>query len=42
MRGSVVAASFAGILCSTTPLLADDIKPSWPIPSEIKWEAINE
>src|SRR5262245_20399332 len=41
MRGSVVAASFVGILCSTTPLLADDIKPSWPIPSEIKWEAIN-
>ena len=41
MRCFVVAASFAGILCSTTPLLAEEIKPSWRIPAEIKWEAVN-
>jgi pimeloyl-ACP methyl ester carboxylesterase len=41
MRRYLLALSFAGILCSSTQLLAQEIKPSWPIPSEIKWEAVN-
>jgi esterase len=30
-----------GIVSSNAPLLAQEIKPSWPIPSELKWEAVN-
>jgi pimeloyl-ACP methyl ester carboxylesterase len=33
--------SFFGILSSNAQLLAQEIKPSWPIPSGIKWEAVN-
>jgi len=41
MRRYLLALSFAGIVCLSTQLLAQEIKPSWPIPSEIKWEAVN-
>jgi esterase len=30
-----------GIVSSNAPLLAQEIKPSWPIPSELKWEAVS-
>ena len=41
MRRYLLAFSIAGILCSSTQLSTQEIKPSWPIPSEIKWVAVN-
>jgi esterase len=37
----VLGLSWFGILSSDAQLLAQEIKPNWPIPSEIKWEAVN-
>jgi pimeloyl-ACP methyl ester carboxylesterase len=36
-----VIAPFLFAVCTSTPLWAQEVKPSWPIPSELKWEAIN-
>ena len=41
MRWHLLALPLFVILCSGTQLLAQEIRPSWPIPSEIKWEATN-
>src|SRR4051794_1411799 len=38
MRRIMVSLLFA--VCTST-LWAQEVKPSWPIPSELKWEAIN-
>jgi len=39
MRRVIVTFLFA--VCTSTPLWAQEVKPNWPIPSELKWEAIN-
>lgn len=39
MRRVVVSFLFA--VCTSTPLWAQVVKPSWPIPSDLKWEAVN-
>jgi pimeloyl-ACP methyl ester carboxylesterase len=39
MRRIVVSFLFAA--CTSTLLWAQEVKPDWPIPSELKWEAIN-
>jgi pimeloyl-ACP methyl ester carboxylesterase len=36
-----VLLSFLFAVCTSTQLWAQEVKPSWPIPSELKWEAIN-
>ena len=36
-----VMLSFLFAECTSTQLWAQEVKPSWPIPSELKWEAIN-
>ena len=36
-----VMLSFLFAVCTSTQLWAQEVKPSWPIPSELKWEAIN-
>jgi pimeloyl-ACP methyl ester carboxylesterase len=41
MRRYLLGLSFAGLLCSCTQLTVQEIKPSWPLPSGLKWEAIN-
>jgi pimeloyl-ACP methyl ester carboxylesterase len=41
MRRYVLGLLLFGVLSSNAQLLAQEIKPSWPIPSEIKWEAVN-
>ena len=33
--------SFLFALCTSTLLWAQEVKPNWSIPSELKWEAIN-
>jgi len=37
----VLGLSFFSICSSSARLLAQEIKPSWPIPSEIRWEVVN-
>ncbi|MCK1406890.1 alpha/beta hydrolase [Bradyrhizobium sp. 76] len=39
MRRVVVL--FLFVVCMSTQAWAQDVKPNWPIPSELKWEAIN-
>lgn len=39
MRRAIV--SFLFVVCTSTLLWAQEIKPNWSIPSELKWEAIN-
>jgi pimeloyl-ACP methyl ester carboxylesterase len=41
MRCWVLALSIANVLCSGVQLAAQEVKPNWPIPPGIKWEAIN-
>ena len=36
-----VMVSFLFAVCTSTQLWAQEVKPNWPIPSELKWEAIN-
>lgn len=36
-----VMVSFLFAVCTSTPAWAQEVKPSWPIPSALKWEAIN-
>ncbi|MCS3763102.1 hypothetical protein [Bradyrhizobium centrosematis] len=39
MRRVVVPFLFA--VCTSAQLWAQEIKPNWPVPPELKWEAIN-
>jgi esterase len=41
MRRYVLGLLLFGIVSSRAQLLAQEIKPNWPIPSEIKWEPVN-
>jgi pimeloyl-ACP methyl ester carboxylesterase len=41
MRRYVLGLLLFGIVSSNAQLLAQEITPSWPIPSELKWEAVN-
>jgi pimeloyl-ACP methyl ester carboxylesterase len=36
-----ITVSFLFALCTSTQLWAQEVRPNWPIPSELKWEAIN-
>lgn len=36
-----VVVSFLFVVCMSTQLWAQEVKPTWPIPSELKWEAVN-
>ncbi|MEY9181487.1 pimeloyl-ACP methyl ester carboxylesterase [Bradyrhizobium sp. USDA 326] len=41
MRRVVVSVSFLFAVCTSAQLWAQEVKPHWPIPPELKWEAIN-
>jgi hypothetical protein len=36
-----IMVSFLFAVCTSTLLWAQEVRPNWPIPSELKWEAIN-
>lgn len=36
-----IMVSFLFAVCTSTLLGAQEVKPNWPIPSELKWEAVN-
>ncbi|MET4374874.1 pimeloyl-ACP methyl ester carboxylesterase [Bradyrhizobium sp. LB1.3] len=36
-----VVVSYLFVVCMSTQLWAQEVKPNWPIPSELKWEAVN-